>query len=76
LVAAGDGTLMISGDRAVTWWPIGPALPYLPDGLIYSPQRKAFFIWRGDCHDEVLPDAVMRLDFDPSAPVTVGAPST
>jgi photosystem II stability/assembly factor-like uncharacterized protein len=68
LASVGETTLVISADSGATWSPIGDPLPYSPNGLMYSPQRKAFFIWRNDCRDEVLPDAVMRLDFDVSAP--------
>jgi hypothetical protein len=66
LVTVGESTLMMSSDRGNTWLPFGPALPYRGDGLIYSPQRKAFFIWRSDCGNQVPGDAVMMLEFDPS----------
>jgi photosystem II stability/assembly factor-like uncharacterized protein len=64
IVAAGESTLMVSADGGATWAPLGGRLPYNPDGLVYSPQRKAFYIWRGDCTDQVPRDAVMKLDFD------------
>ena len=61
LVSLGPGNLMISADGGATWSPIGPALPFAPSGLIYSPRRQAFFIWRWDCGNVVLPNAIMRL---------------
>ena len=64
IVAAGESTLMISADGGSTWAPLGARLPYNPDGLVYSPQRKAFYLWRGDCTEQVPRDAVMKLDFD------------
>jgi hypothetical protein len=67
IVAAGETTLMISADSGTSWAPLGARLPYNPHGLVYSPQRKAFYIWRGDCTDAVPRDAVMKLDFDYAA---------
>jgi len=67
VVAVGEKSLVMTGDGGVTWVPFGPALPYAPNGLTYSPQRKAFFIWRGDCVEQVRGDAIMRFDFDPAA---------
>jgi photosystem II stability/assembly factor-like uncharacterized protein len=70
IVAVGETTLMISADSGGTWTPLGGRLPYNPDGLIYSPQRKAFYLWRGDCTDSVPRDAVMKLEFDYTASTT------
>jgi photosystem II stability/assembly factor-like uncharacterized protein len=64
LVSAGQTHLMVSADGGSTWTPLGPALPYGPLSVVYSPVRRAFFISRWDCGGVVLPDAVMRLDFD------------
>ncbi len=64
IVAVGESTLMISADGGASWAPVGGRLPYNPDGVVYSPQRKAFYIWRGDCTEQVPRDAVMKLDFD------------
>jgi len=67
IVAIGPTNFVISSDGGVNWTPFGSRLPYTPDGFVYSPERKAFFIWRGDCGDKVLRDAVMQFDFDFSA---------
>ena len=75
IVAVGDDTLLLSADRGTTWTPLGPALPYRPDGVIYSAARKAFFIWHGDCRDQVPGDAVMKLEFEVAMPPPA-APST
>jgi hypothetical protein len=64
LVSVGGSTLMISSDGGSTWSPIGATLPYTPTSFIYSLNRKAFFISHSDCGNAVLPDAVMRLDYD------------
>ena len=68
IVAVGETTLMITGDGGATWVPLGPPLPYRPDGLVYSRQRKAFFMWRSECKQEVARDAVMSFNFE--VPVT------
>jgi hypothetical protein len=73
IVAVGGGNLVISADGGSTWTAIGDPLPFSPAGLIYSPSRRAFFIWHWDCGGVVLPNAIMRLDLDltshvPTAP--------
>ena len=76
IVAVGSDELIdrlwVSADRGETWARLGPPLPYRPDGIIYSPARKAFFIWRGDCREQVPGNAVMKLDFEVSVPETAG----
>jgi photosystem II stability/assembly factor-like uncharacterized protein len=64
IVAAGPKTLMISGDKGVTFAPVGPSLPYTPNAITYSPYRNAFYIVHFDCKNAVLPDAVSRSGFD------------
>jgi photosystem II stability/assembly factor-like uncharacterized protein len=61
LVAVGESSLVISSDGGGTWQPVGPDLPYAPQGLAYSAERKSFLIWRGNCSDHVPPDAIMEL---------------
>jgi hypothetical protein len=76
LVSASGSSLVASTDGGSTWSQIGSALPFTPAGVVYSPGRKAFFIWHWDCGSVVLPDAIMELDFDaspqaPSAPTNL-----
>jgi photosystem II stability/assembly factor-like uncharacterized protein len=68
LAAIGPSTLIVSADSGASWIPLGETLPYAPDGLIYSPQRQAFFIWRADCREFVPANAVMKLDSDLTGP--------
>ena len=73
LVSVGATNLVMSADGGSVWSPIGDPLPFAPAGVIYSPSRRAFFIWHWDCGGVVLPDAIMRLDLDltsqlPAAP--------
>ena len=63
----GTVQVLISGDHGATWESIGPALPYTPAGMTYSPSQKAFYIWRFDCDPPsgavpVQPRSIMRLD--------------
>jgi photosystem II stability/assembly factor-like uncharacterized protein len=62
LVSVGANNLIISADAGSTWSPFGAELPFKPEGVIYSPNRRAFFIWHWDCGRVVLPDAVMEIE--------------
>jgi photosystem II stability/assembly factor-like uncharacterized protein len=61
VVSVGANHLVISADGGSTWSPFGAILPFTPTGLIYSPSRRAFFIWRLDCRDVVPSDSIMAL---------------
>jgi len=61
LVSVGQDHLIISSDRGATWMPFGAPLPFTPDGLVYSPGRRAFLIWHADCRSAVLPDAILEI---------------
>ncbi len=64
VVAIGSDHLVISSDNGQTWSNVGEALPYNPNGLAYSAAAKAFYVWRNDCGNQVLTDAVMSAGFD------------
>ena len=64
VVAIGSDHLVISSDHGATWSNIGEALPYPPNGVTYSAAAKTFYIWRNDCGDRVLSNAVMSAGFD------------
>jgi hypothetical protein len=67
LVSLGFDHLVVSLDRGATWWPFGPALPWVPTGVIYSKFRKSFYLWRATCGNPpqpVLDDAILRWSFD------------
>jgi photosystem II stability/assembly factor-like uncharacterized protein len=66
----GRDHILISADKGETWTPIGEPLPYPGGGYdgargpTYSARTKTFYIWRWDCGDRVLPDAIMSAGFD------------
>jgi hypothetical protein len=74
LASVGGNSIVMSSDGGTTWQPIGATLPYAPAGLVYSVNRRAFFIWHWDCGSVVLPDAIMMLDLDVSG--TAPSPPT
>jgi photosystem II stability/assembly factor-like uncharacterized protein len=70
IVILGKDHLQISSDKGRTWKPIGQPLPYPGGGYngargpAYSARTKTFYIWRWDCGNSVLPDAIMSAGFD------------
>jgi photosystem II stability/assembly factor-like uncharacterized protein len=57
--------VVVSDDGGVSWDPVTSMLPYGDSvGVVYSAHRRAFYIWHFSCGDRVLPDAIMRHDFD------------
>lgn len=63
LTVAGD-RVVVSSDAAATWTPVGETLPYAPAGVVFSAASKTLYVWRNDCGDVVLPDAILRAGFD------------
>jgi photosystem II stability/assembly factor-like uncharacterized protein len=59
-----NNSVVISSNEGATWTPIAPPLPYQAAGLVYSPQRQAFFVWKWDCGGVVLADAIQKLDYE------------
>jgi hypothetical protein len=64
----GTQYVLVSADHGATWSPATSALPFADAvGVVYSSQRKAFFVWHLTCGSgnvPVPPDAVIRFDFD------------
>ena len=71
LAAISGDRVIISGDRGASWTAVGPETPIHSTGMIYSPFRKAFYIWHFECDfstdDPIQADSIMRFDFDPTA---------
>ena len=63
-----QGNVLVSADHGASWTTACAVLPFKDArGLAYSKQQKAFFIWHFSCGNpplKVLPDAIMRCDFD------------
>ena len=67
LVAAGRATLITSGDRGVSWQPLGPTLPFTPTSVTFSGPSHAAFVASWACDvtkssQPVEPGTVMRLN--------------
>lgn len=64
MATIGTGRIVLS-EGGADWTPVGPPLPYSPNGLAYSPMRDAFYIWQFDCtaeDNEVRPDSILRAE--------------
>ncbi|MGZ4767738.1 MAG: WD40/YVTN/BNR-like repeat-containing protein [Ilumatobacteraceae bacterium] len=71
LASISGDRVVISADHAASWTAVGPPIPITPNGMIYSPFRKAFYVWHFDCDfstaDPIQPDSIVRFDFDLAA---------
>jgi len=67
-VDANKRYIVVSDDHGDTWSAVTPRLPYVPYGIDYSAQRKAFIIWYFTCNGQdnspVADDAIMSFGFD------------
>lgn len=68
-VSVSDSSLIASSDSGISWQTLGPALPYEPTGVLYSPFDGAFYAWRFDCdfgaNNPVQPGSIVGLTFEP-----------
>lgn len=71
LATLGVGGVVISRDHGQSWERVGPDVPFTPENVVYSPFRKAFYIWHAECDfssdNKIQTDSIMRLNFDPAA---------
>jgi photosystem II stability/assembly factor-like uncharacterized protein len=58
LAAVVDQQLYISRNEGASWEKLGGPLPVKANGVVYSPKRRAFYVWRST--DKKVPDAVFR----------------
>jgi photosystem II stability/assembly factor-like uncharacterized protein len=66
-LAAAARSVIVSSDRGATWRSVGPGIPFLPNGLAYSPFRNAFYVWAFECGGGTIPvaaNAILRLEYD------------
>jgi photosystem II stability/assembly factor-like uncharacterized protein len=54
----------VSADGGVSWKVASPPLPIAPLGLVYSAQRKAFYIWMTSTEPQIPADSIVRFDWD------------
>jgi hypothetical protein len=62
LLSRNGDHVVVSRDGA-TWTPVGNALP-VDGGVTYSAQTKTLYLWRNDCGNRVLADAVWAAGWD------------
>jgi photosystem II stability/assembly factor-like uncharacterized protein len=60
--------VIVSEDKGLTWSPVTSATPFRGEGLTYSEQQQAFFIWRASTTETVPDDSLARYDWDFAAP--------
>jgi photosystem II stability/assembly factor-like uncharacterized protein len=61
IVAIADQQLFVSKNDGASWEKLGDPLPIKAGGVVYSPKRHAFYVWRSS--DKKAADAVFRWDF-------------
>jgi sugar lactone lactonase YvrE len=57
--------LAVSQDGGTTWRFVGPPMPYVPNGLAWSPAGDTFYAYRWTCNPDdntTTPDSIIRLD--------------
>jgi photosystem II stability/assembly factor-like uncharacterized protein len=56
----------LSDDGAASWEQVGEPLPFKPNGIAYSRERKELYVSHWDCGEVVLDDAIVSAGFDPA----------
>jgi photosystem II stability/assembly factor-like uncharacterized protein len=56
--------VIVSADKGQTWTPVTSATPIRGEGLTYSKQQQAFFIWHATTTEGVPEDSLQRYDWD------------
>lgn len=65
VVGLRGSALVQSPDGGQTWKALGPALPFTPDSVTFSPARQTFYASHFDCGNAVLDDAIASLAVTP-----------
>ena len=79
LAGLNERRVVVSNDEGNTWTTVTPDLEFVGGGVVYSADRKAFFVWHGTCTFDgpvlVPEDAIMGFDFDYEAfPTSAATP--
>ncbi|HYQ03501.1 MAG TPA: sialidase family protein [Polyangiaceae bacterium] len=67
LATIGADKVIVSANGGESWQVVSVAAPFRPVGLVYSNERRAFFIWHFSCGEttvHVPDDGIMSYDFD------------
>ena len=69
LATFGGFNVLLSDDEGTSWRNFGPTLPFAPNGMTFSAQRQAFYVWHFYCdaaqpNNPVNPQSIMRLDLE------------
>jgi photosystem II stability/assembly factor-like uncharacterized protein len=63
LGCASENHVLLSKDMGKSWTPFGPALPFKPDGVVFSAKRLSFFAYH--LTEARSANAIARLDLKP-----------
>jgi photosystem II stability/assembly factor-like uncharacterized protein len=61
LAGVADRQLLVSSDGGRNWKPLGPPLPFKPNGMTYSEKGKAFYAWRLSDDMKMEKESIARL---------------
>ncbi len=64
IVSVSANAVVVSLDRGVNWTAVTTALPFTPNGLTYSPFRRAFYASHFDCTNTMPSNAHARYGWD------------
>jgi hypothetical protein len=66
IVSSQQETLVVSADKGAHWATIGTAMPYVPEGIAYSPFRRAFYASDFTCTgaNNVPANGIVRFGWD------------
>jgi hypothetical protein len=64
IAALGQRRIVVSSDKGTTWQIVTTDLPFQPNGIVYSPQGRAFYAHHWTCEAKIPSDAVMSYAFD------------
>lgn len=71
LLTHDDGNVLVSADAGASWAPIGPALPFTPNGVVMTSDQSAVYAWSFTCTfgdgSPVLENSIIRLDITNAA---------
>ena len=64
-VVAVRSSVFVSSDGGENWKPLGPPLPFKPNGITYSEKGAAFYAWRLSDNMKMERQSIVRLEVRP-----------